>query len=183
MRDDADAFQMLRCHGALKKSLPNSRGGETSIESMMQTDSLNRSLLSYFKDMKQYLHATWRIFGFRQPNGPRLRSGAGSFAWPEPVVTEIREVWENQHSKTLKGSSAVWSKSHIIGRVVLFFFFRICWGSFSSSADITAVEDVTGCVKVRTDSEFGWWKLSSEAVIKWFAGRNMRLREDAERPI
>lgn len=51
-----------------KKSLPNSRGGEgeTSIESMMQTDSLNRSLLSYIKDMKQYLHATWRIFGFRQ---------------------------------------------------------------------------------------------------------------------
>ncbi|KAF3695043.1 C-X-C chemokine receptor type 4 [Channa argus] len=38
----------------------------TSVKSMMQINTLNLSLFSYFKVMKKYLHTPWKIFSFRK---------------------------------------------------------------------------------------------------------------------
>ena len=181
---------MLCCHGALKrkKSLPNSRGrtGGGDINRINDADWLTESITALKYQRHEAVFAChMEDIRFQTAQRPRLRRGAGSFTWHGPC--------RHRNQRGLR--DAVFENTEGLERRLIeiphyrtcgsffFFFFELLGGSFSSSADITAVEDVTGCVKVRTDSELAWWKLSSEAVIKWFAGWNTRLGEDAERPI
>lgn len=131
------------CHGALGVSLWDMM---TSVKSMMQINSLNLSLFSDIKDMKSYLHATWRIFGFIKPSWRR----SGSFLWVVPVIASLTVMRERVRKavrewmfSTLRLKSHVIESPHYKARGSL----QIHWGSFGTwECRHKSTWDVTGCV-------------------------------------